>query len=345
MITPRRLLIIKPSSLGDVATCLPLLCDLRAHFPTAQIDWMVSPAFSALVQNHPDISEMIYFDRSALAGWCWKPSSAATLRTLVNQLRKATYDVVIDAQGLMRSALLAWASGAPVRIGPGDAREGAKFLYTHRVDSHRHLQLAVDRMRMLQTPLAPMANEVKFNLRADPVAADKIRSLLHTHQPYVVLLPAARWEAKIWSFDGYVQLGELAARNGLKIVILGSPAEEVMCSELASRIGAAALSLAGRTNLAEMIAVLEMAVAVVGNDTGPLHVAAALRRPLIGLYGPTDEKSVGPWGQPDHVLRFAPLADYRRSTDDTSDENLRRLPAEAVWKKLQELLHGQIKQP
>lgn len=342
MTSPQKILIIKPSSLGDVATCLPLLCDLKTHFPDARIDWLISPAFSALVRNHPDICAMIYFDRSALAGWCWKPSSAATLRTLVNQLRKATYDVVIDAQGLMRSALLAWASGAPVRIGPGDAREGAKFLYTHRVDSHRHLQLAVDRMRLLQTPLAPVPDAVRFNLRVDPVAADKVHRMLGEDQPYVVLLPAARWQAKIWSADGYAELGRLITDRGMKVVILGSPTEEPMCAALAAGIGSNARSLAGKTDLAEMIAVLDRAVAVVGNDTGPLHVAAALGRPLIGLYGPTDEKSVGPWGQLDHVLRFAPPADYRQREAPDDAANLRRLPARTIWNKLQELLDGQI---
>ncbi len=337
---PRKILIIKPSSLGDVATCLPLPTDLKAHFPDAQIDWLVSPAFDALIKNHPDLHERIYFDRKALAGWCWKPTSTLALRKLINTLRKKAYDVVIDAQGLMRSALLAWASGAAIRIGPGDAREGARFLYTHRVDTHRNTQLAVERMRLLQTPLAPLRDQVEFHLRVDPVAARNVQSRMEYNRPFVALLPSARWYAKIWSPDGYVQLGRLITKAGMDVILLGTTGETAMCNTLADQIGTGARSFAGQTSLAEMIAILDRATAVVGNDTGPLHVAAALGRPLIGLYGPTDEKSVGPWRQLHHVLRFAPSGNYRQANSICHPENLQRLPAETVWKKLQELLNG-----
>ncbi len=337
---PRKILIIKPSSLGDVATCLPLVADLKYHFPESQIDWLISPAFDAMVRNHPDLHRCLYFDRSALAGWLWNPSSTRALRDLIGTLRHARYDVVIDAQGLMRSALLAWASGAAMRIGPGDAREGAKFLYTHRVDTHRHTQLAVDRMRLLQTPLAPLRDQVDFRLCVDPAAAVSIQTRLDSRRPYIALLPAARWNAKIWSPEGFAQLGKLITQADMGVVILGAPVEISMCDALAAQIGPGAKSLAGKTHLAEMIAILAGANAVVGNDTGPLHVAAALKRPLIGLYGPTDEKSVGPWGQLHNVLRFAPRGDYRRDGAPRGDENLQRLPAQQVWKKLQELLDG-----
>jgi len=337
---PATILIIKPSSLGDVATCLPLLADLKAQFPKAKIDWLVSPAFDALVRHHPDLNACIHFDRSALAGWCWKPSSTRTLSHLIHMIRQAHYDVVIDAQGLLRSATLAWASGATMRIGPGDAREGAKFLYTHRVDTHRQTQLAVDRMRHLQTPLAPLRDRVEFKLRADPDAASRVHSLLGNSQPFVALLPAARWSAKIWSIDGYARLGRRIANAGLGVALIGTPAEANMCTRLADQIGAGAKSWAGKTSIAEMIALLDFATAVVGNDTGPLHVAAALQRPLIGLYGPTDEKSVGPWGQLDHVLRFAPVDDYRQTHSIHESDNLRRLPVEQVWRKLEELLNA-----
>ncbi len=335
---PRKILIIKPSSLGDVATCLPLVADLKNQFPEAQIDWLVSPAFDALVKNHPDLHRCLYFDRGALAGWLWKPSSTRALRHLIGTLRHAQYDVVIDAQGLMRSAMLAWASGAAIRIGPGDAREGARFLYTHRVDTHRHSQLAVDRMRLLQMPLAPLRDVVEFHLRVDPAAAVNAQTWLDSRRPYIAMLPAARWRAKIWSPEGFAQLGRLITKAQMEVVILGAPVEISMCEALASQIGPGARSLAGKTRLAEMIAILDRAQAVVGNDTGPLHVAAALKKPLIGLYGPTDEKSVGPWGQLHNVLRFSPPGDYRRDDALGGDDNLQRLPAEQVWKKLQELL-------
>ncbi len=337
---PARILIVKPSSLGDVATCLPLLCDLKIQFPKARIDWVISPAFDALIKSHRSLDQCIYFDRAALAGWCWRPAAIKLLRQLITQLRAAKYDVAIDAQGLMRSALLTWASGAPMRIGPGDAREGARFLYTHCVNSRRDTELAVDRMRLLQTPLAQLRQKVEFNVPIDAAAAATAAQWLGggSRSKFLALLPAARWGAKVWSAEGYIEVGRRAVENGLGVVILGTAAEAPMCDALAQAVGENALNLAGKTNLAEMIAVLNRMSLVVGNDTGPLHVAAALGRPVIGLYGPTDERSVGPWGQLDHVLRFGPVADYRQGAGRIIAANLRVLPAEMVWGKMRELL-------
>src|SRR5215204_2287552 len=129
----KRILIIKPSALGDVATTLPLLCDLKAAMPEAQVDWLVHPAYAPVIEGHDALHQAIPFDRKQLAAWWYKPSAFRLFKALIHQLRGNRYDVVVDAQGLFRSGFLARATGAKMRIGFGNAREGATLFYTHKV--------------------------------------------------------------------------------------------------------------------------------------------------------------------------------------------------------------------
>ena len=150
-----RVLLIKPSALGDVATTLPLLCDLKSAMPNAQIDWLIHPSNVPVIEGHDALHQIIPFDRKKLTSWYYKPSAFRLFRELLRTLRQNHYDAVIDAQGLLRSGFLTRYTGAKIRIGFASAREGARFAYTHKIQlPEKGLKmLAVDRMRALGKPL------------------------------------------------------------------------------------------------------------------------------------------------------------------------------------------------
>ena len=335
---PQRMLIIKPSALGDVATTLPLLCDLKALFPESRIDWLLDPTLADLVRGHDALHELIYFDRKKIGGWLTHGTSRSNLRALIQTLKQNQYDIVFDAQGLLRSSWLAKASGAKVRVGFADAREGARFLYTHRVNIPRLRELAVVRMRSLATAVAPQRTIVEFRMPVQPAAVLKIKAMISGHQPLAAVFPGARWDAKRWSEQGYAQIVQNLTDAGLRVLVLGSPNEKMLCQQVIEQSRVTALNLAGSTNLAELIAAISLARIVIGNDSGPLHVAAALGKPLVGLYGPTDPVSVGPYGQMEHVLRFVQPGQYRNAVMRDRSATLQTLSVEMVWKTTQSVL-------
>lgn len=331
-----RILIVKPSSLGDIATALPLLCDIKARFPASRVDWLIQPMFADLVRGHDAVNRVILFDRAKISR-CWRSIDGhIEFRGLYRQLRQTPYQLAIDAQGLFRSSLFCRLSGAPQRIGFADAREGATRFYTHRVNIPRGRELAVVRMRHLFSPLGTPSARAEFRMPVQPAAREKIRSLLPAGRRIAVVIPGARWHAKRWSELGYAEIVHRLEVAGVFVVVTGSPAEKELCQQVAAG-GTAALNLAGNSSLAEMVALIVAADILVGNDSGPLHVAAASGTPLVGLYGPTDPASVGPYGQMDHVLRFDDIGDYRDNTLDRN-KSLDRLPVETVWNLVSALL-------
>ena len=275
--------------------------------------------------------------RQGLAAWWRSPRAAGALRRLVGRLRQARYDVVIDAQGLLRSALLARLSGAPLRIGFANAREGAPLCYTHAVRLPRAPQVAVVRMRALLGPLGvPTTGPADACVPVSPAAASAISRRIGT-APYTVLVPGARWDTKRWSEEGFADIARRLAADGRRVFLAGSPDERALCERVALLAAGpqdAVVSLAGRTSLAEMVALLAGAELVVGNDSGPLHVAVALGRPTVSVYGPTDPNFVGPYGQLDRVVRFPVHCHPCRLKTCDHHSCMKGVTVELVWEKV-----------
>lgn len=299
---PRRILLVKPSAIGDVVHTLPVLALLRRRWPESHIAWLVAPACAGLLTGHPLLSEVVLFDRRGLSAWYRSLSAARELRELLGRLRSAAYDVVLDLQGLLRSGLLTYATGAPVRVGLASAREGAGAFYTHHVPdtgANRHaIDRYLDAAAFLGLGRGPV--EFVFNTTADDVAAAETMLRTLGGRPVAVLLPGANWLTKRWPASHFAELASGLRRQGLAVVVAGAASDDVLAREIGPD-----LSLCGRTTLAQLTAVLAKAAVVVANDTGPMHIAAALGRPLVTLYGPTDPVRTGPWGRDDSVLRVA----------------------------------------
>jgi lipopolysaccharide heptosyltransferase II len=231
-------------------------------------------------------------------GWR-NPKSAAGLLSFMSSLRRRGFDLVIDLQGLFRSGWLAWQTRAPVRVGLASAREGASFFYTHCVEVGTPNQHAIDRYLKVTAALGCDPQPIEFPFHATEEDRKHVDGLLENDEPFAVLLPGTNWQTKRWPVENFAALvPPLAERFGLRSVVAGSGGD----SELAKSIGG--IDVTGKTNLRQLVALLERAQIVIANDSGPMHIAAALGRPLVTLFGPTNPIRTGPYRRNETVLRL-----------------------------------------
>ncbi len=287
-----RVLIVKTSSLGDVLHTLPALTEAAAAHADLVCDWVVEPAFAAVPAWHPAVARVVEAPLRALRR---APLGAVpgALAALDGELRLEAYDAVIDAQGLLKSALLA-RRGRGLRFGldPASVREHpAAWAYERWVSVPRALH-AVERTRrlfasVLGHPLAGRARDHGIGAR---VAA------LRTEQGgsgEVLLLPGTTWRSKHWPEAHWTALAGRLAADGIAVRVAFAGAVERVRAERIATAGRGELLPEG--GLDDLLAAVVRARAVVGVDAGPLHLAAAAGRPGIGLYGPTDPRLTGPW--------------------------------------------------
>ena len=297
---PGRILIIKPSALGDVVHGLPVLTRLREKWPSAKISWLVAPAFAGLLENHPLLDEVIHFDRHDY-GIAWRsPAAMRRLWRFVRDLRHRQFDLVIDLQGLFRSGWLAKRTKAPMRVGFARTRELAWMFYTHRVPVDFTNDHAVTRNIAIATALGCKEGEVEFPLIGDTADEQHIQQWIPAGTRYAVVLPGTNWATKRWPIEHFAALVEpLQSRFNLKVITAGGPGDVDLANQIPG-----ALNLAGKTTLKQLVALLKRADLVIANDSGPMHIGAALIRPLVALFGPTNPTRTGPYTREDTVLRL-----------------------------------------
>jgi heptosyltransferase I len=291
-IAPERIALIKPSALGDIVHTLPVLTALRERFPAAQITWVVNRAYESLLRGHPDLDTTLSFDRGI-------PAAIAALSALrfARMLRKAKFDLVIDLQGLFRTGLMAAATGACRRIGLSTAREGAAHFYTDIVPDDMSFH-AVDRYWRVATALGAHngPKQVRFTLEPAAIAWAE-RQLADRPRPWLVVGVGARWLTKRWPPEHFATLLEAAQSEFGGTAIFVGTRDDVPLSQIAIRfLSRPALDLTGNTTLPQLAAVLANADVMLANDTGPLHLAAALGRPVVAPYTCTDVARHGPYG-------------------------------------------------
>ncbi|MDQ7787599.1 MAG: lipopolysaccharide heptosyltransferase I [Thermodesulfovibrionales bacterium] len=295
---PDKILIVKPSSLGDIVHSLPFLNAIRGCFPESEIHWVVAKGFEGLLEEHPMIGKLWIIQKDQ-----WKKinragETAKEITTLFRKLRKEHYDLVVDLQGLLRSGLITAATGAPTRVGFREAREGSRLFYTHKVEGGRDIH-AVDRYLKIAHFLGCPIDTVCFPFPPSVDTAD-IRLRFTLPEEYAVLVPGARWATKRWAPENF---GKLASRLQLKSVIVGSRGDMVIAQTIVERSQGNAISLIGKTGLKELVEIMRNAKFVVSNDSGPMHIAAALGIPVFALFGPTEPRKTGPYGIHHTVLR------------------------------------------
>jgi heptosyltransferase-1 len=304
---PRRILIIRPSALGDVCRSVPVLASLRAAYPDATINWLVQDSFADAVRHHPMLDGVVEFPRASLGRSSKAGNLLPTISWMNQHLRtRPRYDLVIDAQGLFRSGLFARWTGARTRVGYRNAAEGARFFYTHAygVDRGRH---AVDRMlALVEACSVPIHRDMR--LYADPAEQKKLSTTEWAGSRYAVLAPTSRWPGKQWPAERFTQLARRLLASGVdRIVIVGGPGEDAQIGPLLSwaEHEPRAINLVGETTIGGLMAVIERSSLVVANDSAALHMAVGFDRPLVALFGPTRVELVGPYRRKSDVIQHA----------------------------------------
>ncbi len=335
---PRTICIIKPSSLGDIVHSLPILPALRQLFPTARISWVVSAPFRSLLDGHPHLDQVIAFERGGLH---LSPRGALGIARLLGRLYKQKYDLTIDLQGLLRSGLMTAATRAPVLVGMADAREGARFIYTHRVDASRLALHAVDRIRRVAAALGLDDFEPSFLI---PTSAHDRRwateSLAAVPRPRLVFNLGARWLTKRWPPEHFAEVARRAFLEfGAGLIAVGSASDRPLVASFRNHLGTLPLlDLSGQTTLLQLAALAEQSDLFVSNDTGPLHVAAAAGASVVGIYTCTSPRLTGPYGPRAITVESCVwcAASLRKSCDRL--ECFSELSADRVWP----VVHGRL---
>ncbi len=321
-----RFLVIRLSSIGDVVHALPAVAALGQAFPRAEIDWAIEPRFAALLEGNRFVRRVLELDT---IGWRRRLGSAATIEEFLRSafaLREVAYDAAIDFQGLWKSALIARFSRARERVGFAEywLREpGAGVFYSDRV-APRGRRHVIELNLALVERLGVRANRWQFPLPENPRdTEDVVRRLSELDAPHFLILnPGGGWKAKRWAPENYSQLiRRLDRAVPWRILLTGSPDEMDLIREILEGAGSVKAVYFPST-IAQFVALARRAKLVVGGDTGPLHLAAAVGAPIVGLYGSSDPLNTpernGPF-HPDDVVVAPQRLDnhfrWKRSTE------------------------------
>jgi heptosyltransferase I len=310
-----RILVVRLGAMGDVIHALPAAASLKSATPEARLTWAIEPRWAPLLEGNPYVDRVVAVRRKTAAG----------LIASWRELRSERYDVAVDLQGLMKSALTAAAARPERTFGFEATREAAAAVfYSDRIAvSAPHV---VDRNLELAQAAGARAFVREFPLPAGAPEGDLPEG------DYVLASPLAGWRAKQWPLENYARLAEILLREcGLPLVVNGPP-------------GAPLADIAGcrahYSGIAGLIHATRRAAAVVGVDSGPLHLAAALAKPGVAMFGPTDPARNGPYGAPMLVMRDArAVTTYKRGTE--IDDSMRRVSPEQVFEALKDVLTRQ----
>ncbi len=304
---------VKPSALGDVVHALPVVATLKRRYPEIPLDWLIEEEAAPLVDGHPAVAGLVVSGRRRWLRQLRHPAELGAalgeMRALLQELRRRRYDVVLDLQGLLKSALYVAAAGAPLRVGLADAREGAGWVLTHRVPVPLQPVHAVERYLALAAAVDAREAVRDFTIplgARDLAAAQEL--LAGLQRPVVVIHPAARWGTKLWEAERWRTVAVSLAGDGAGVVVTGGPADVTMAAAICDGLQPAPRSLAGRISLKALAAVLRSADLMITVDSGPMHIAAAMGTPVLALFGPTDPARTGPLGRGRVLRRTLPCS-------------------------------------
>ena len=301
----KRFLIVKPSSLGDILHAFPAVMALRKAYPDAVFDWVINPAFEGLLDYIPGIDRRIPFRRKELGKLKTFFPEFFKLR---REMRKNHYDAVIDLQGLLRSAWISRLASAEKYYGPASAKEfPANFFYDAKLSYSQDVFHAVERNCAMicnfpdvesadpffELPILPEKQGKTEKLLADAGFVREKGTLL------IAVAPGARWETKQWPPEFFAEIinGIDAEIADAVFLLLGSPAEKQLAEKLRKSLGKdiRLLDLCGKTDLGELVELIRSSDLLICNDSGPMHIAAAVDTAVLAFFGPTDPELTGPY--------------------------------------------------
>jgi heptosyltransferase I len=346
----KRMLIVRLSAMGDVIHTLPAVQALRQAFPEAFISWLIEERWAELLcapgsprrggrsTLRPLVDEVHTVN---LKAWRKSPFLISTLQraaTVWNDVRGAGYDTAVDLQGAMRAAVLARLSGARVVYGAAEPRESpASLWYTRKVVAHG-AHVIEQNLSVAEALAGHRLKRSPVEFPHDPQAEARIEKRLAEPgiAEFAILNPGAGWGAKRWPAERYGRVARGLADLGLRSVLNYGPGEEKLARAAEAASGATAWAMS--CTITELIALTRRARLFVGGDTGPLHLAAALRVPVVAIFGPTDPARNGPYGTRSVVLRNAEsITSHARRA--APDEGLLAIDSDAVVAAARQLLN------
>ena len=363
----QKILLIKLSAVGDVVHTLPVLNKLRRRYPNAQIDWLVTPAIGELLRHHPALNNVVDFERDASAPpWAW--SALTSYARLAAKLRRTRYDLAIDLHCQSRTAFLAFVSGAPVRIGFDKersevwqhsrpvtdefrkhawhgAREGAWLFYSHHIPLPTLDVHVIDHYQSAGSLLGFDPGPTDFSFRIPLDAHERVAALLRqrgvSDARLAVIAPRGNWQTKRWPDEKSAAVARHFMARGYTAVLVGAPRERAV-GENVSRFAPGVVDLTGETTLSELAALISRAAICIAHDSGPLHLAVALGRPVVALFGPSDEVWAGPYHRDNAVARkslhCAPCYLRRLKSCAHGHACMEELPVEVVIERAEGVL-------
>lgn len=328
----KKILIVKPSSLGDVVHSLPFLNAVKTCYPNAEIHWVIARGLEGLLECHPMVDRLIIINKDM-----WKKLSrtADTLKEvghLLKDIRNEQYDLAVDLQGLLRSGIITMATGAPVRIGFSEAREGSSLCYNLKVKGGKDVH-AVDRYMKIAGALGCDEENIIFPFSLCSGEMSNIEGIKRDLKAYAVIVPGARWDTKIWAAENF---GRLASLLPLKSIVIGSRSDMEIAQKVVQASGGKAISIAGNTSLKELVELMRNASFAISNDSGPMHIAAGFNVPVFAIFGPTSPQRTGPYGKGHTIIKSdldcAPC--FRKQCDDL--RCMKGITVEQVYERIQD---------
>jgi heptosyltransferase-1 len=353
---PLRVLIVRIGAMGDVLHAMPAVSALRERHPEWFIGWAIEPKWSELLQTGADFDRMSrgagrsermplvdqWYQVPAKA-WAKQPLAPSTfsdINATRRDLRGEQFDVCVDMQGALKSAVVGRMAGARVFAGPAEPREGlARWLYKQRVPM-RSVHVVEQGCELLGAAVGETLRPAKLALPVDEEAeawCDRLLAPIVSHdEKFVFVAPRAGWGAKQWPAEQYGAVAAELGKAGYRTLVNEALGDRFAEGVIAASAGAAKLV---PCSVGQMIALVRRAGVVIAGDTGPLHLAAALERPVVGLFGPTDPARNGPYGTQSRVLRHGSSAtDHSRHTD--TEKGLMQITVGEVVEAALELVQG-----
>lgn len=291
-----RIVLLKPSALGDIIHSLPVLTALRHCYPHAHITWVVNTTYAPLLDGHRDLDDILPFDRGASQrGWVTAVRSGLGF---LRELRRRRFDLAIDLQGLFRTAVMMAATGARRRVGLSTAREGATWAYTDVVPvADFNAVHAVDRCWRIAEAFGVGDLPKEFHIPISAEARRWARAATRGYpRPWIMVAPGARWMSKRWPPQHFAALLRRTEEVfGGTVFLVGGAEEKATAARVRRELAGLSRDFTGRTTLPRLAALLERGDVILANDSGPLHLAAALGRPIIAPYTCTSVRLNGPY--------------------------------------------------
>jgi len=292
----KKILIIKPSALGDIVHTLPFLAAVHNRFPGAEIHWVVARGLHLFLEGHPMITKLWIMDKDIWKKLFRLHRSVPEIIHFGRTLAAEKFDISIDLSGLLRSGLITWAAGAKERLGFSDSDEGSPFFYTHKIRGGTDIH-AIDRYLKLARLMGCDVSRVEHPM---PPILEEMPEFSFLPEKFCIIAPSAGKEANKWPADRF---GQLAAGLPIPSVVISNRADAPVAEQVVAASKGMAISMAGKTGLKELTALISRARFFISNDTGPMHIAAALGVPVFAVFGPANPVRTGPYGTGHTIIR------------------------------------------